>query len=63
MSITWRSQWSYHEEYAHGFNRLLRKAGLTPTPPGRFPERNLSKSVGFRAVQKASRLARPRTDS
>jgi oxalate decarboxylase/phosphoglucose isomerase-like protein (cupin superfamily) len=59
LSVTWRSEWSYHEEYAHGFNRLLRKTGLTPAPPGRFPERNLAKSVGFRAVQKASKVARP----
>jgi hypothetical protein len=60
LSITWRSEWSYHEEYAHGFNGLLRKAGLKPSPPGRFPERNLAKSVGFRAVQKAIRTVRPR---
>ena len=58
LSITWRSQWSYHEEYAHGFNRLLRKAGLTPAPPGRFPERNTAKSIGFRAARKAALIAR-----
>jgi hypothetical protein len=57
LSITWRSQWSYHEEYAHGFNRLLRKAGVTPSAPGRFPERNTGKSIGFRAARKVAHLA------
>jgi hypothetical protein len=57
LSITWRSEWSYREEYAHGFNRLLRKAGLTPTPPGRFPDANLAKATGFRAARKLTHLA------
>lgn len=57
LSITWRSEWSYREEYAHGFNRLLRKAGLTPAPPGRFPDANLAKAVGFRAARKLTHLA------
>jgi hypothetical protein len=58
LSITWRSDWSYHEEYAHGFNRLLRKAGLTPAPPARFPAGNTAKSIGYRAARKAAHLSR-----
>lgn len=57
LSVTWRSKWSYEEEYAHGFNRLLRKAGVSPTPTRRFPDRNLAKAVGFRAVRKAAHIA------
>lgn len=56
FSITWRSKWSFHEEYAHGFNRLLRRIGVKPTPPHRFPQRNLIKSTAFRAIEKAKRM-------
>ncbi|HEX8526408.1 cupin-like domain-containing protein [Allosphingosinicella sp.] len=58
LSITWRSQWSFHEEYAHGFNRLARKAGLRPSPPRRFPHHNLAKSFAYRAVRRAARTLR-----
>ncbi|MEA3040694.1 MAG: hypothetical protein QOC65_183 [Sphingomonadales bacterium] len=59
LSITWRSEWSFHEEYAHGFNRLLRRAGLTPSLPRPFPAGNRAKSVAYRVVNKARRaLAR-----
>ena len=56
FSITWRSEWSYQEEQAHGFNRLLRSAGLRPSAPRRFPERNLAKSVAYRGIMKAKRV-------
>jgi len=59
LSITWRSEWSYHEEYAHGFNRLVRKVGVAPASPGRFPERNTAKSIAYRAARKAAHLIRP----
>jgi hypothetical protein len=52
LSITWRSEWSFHEEYAHGFNRLLRKAGLSPSLPRAFPRTNLAKSAAYRALRK-----------
>jgi hypothetical protein len=55
LSITWRSEWSFHEEYAHGFNRLVRKAGLTPSAPRRFPHTNAAKSLAYRAARKAAR--------
>jgi hypothetical protein len=56
FSITWKSEWSFHEADARALNRLLRKAGLDPAPPRRFPNRNLAKSVAYRAASKASRL-------
>lgn len=56
FSITWRSRWSYREAYARGFNRVLRKAGLDPAPPGRFPARNMAKSLAYRGIMKAQRL-------
>jgi hypothetical protein len=58
FSITWRSEWSYHEEYAHGFNRLLRSAGIQPAPPGRFPRHNRLKSIAYRAARRARELVR-----
>ncbi|HEX8585342.1 MAG TPA: cupin-like domain-containing protein [Allosphingosinicella sp.] len=59
LSITWRSEWSYHEEYAHGFNRLVRQVGVAPALPGRFPKRNTVKSIAYRAARKAALLIRP----
>ena len=56
LSITWRSDWSFHEEYAHGFNRLVRRTGLKPARPQPFPRRNLVKSAAYRAVCKALRI-------
>ncbi|HEX9966162.1 MAG TPA: cupin-like domain-containing protein [Allosphingosinicella sp.] len=56
LSITWRSEWSYNESYAHGFNRLLRRTGLKPGAPRPFPKRNMVKSVAYRAFCKALRI-------
>ena len=56
LSITWRSEWSFREEYAFGMNRMLRRAGLKPRRPGRFPHQNRVKSVGYRIINKARRL-------
>ena len=56
FSITWRSEWSYAESAARGMNQLLRRAGVDPRPPGRFPEKNLAKSVAFRAIAKTQRM-------
>lgn len=52
LSITWRSDWSFAEADAHGFNRLLRRAGLTPRAPGRFPATNRGKAYAYRALRK-----------
>jgi hypothetical protein len=56
FSITWRSEWSYAESAARGMNQLLRKAGLNPREPGRFPQQNHAKSLAFRAISKARRV-------
>jgi hypothetical protein len=55
LSITWRSGWSLREGYAHGMNRLLRKAGLSPRAPRRFPRDNHLKALSYRAILKARR--------
>ncbi len=52
LSITWRSDWSFAEADARAFNGVLRKAGLTPTAPGRFPAQNKGKAVAWRAIRK-----------
>lgn len=57
FSITWRSEWSYREEYARRMNAVLRKAGLDPAAPGRYPHQNHFKSLGYRAIDKARRIA------
>ncbi|MEZ5707852.1 MAG: cupin-like domain-containing protein [Blastomonas sp.] len=53
LSITWRSDWSFAESDAHALNGLLRKYGLNPQAPGRFPARNRFKSLLWRALRKA----------
>ncbi len=57
FSITWRSEWSYREEYAHRMNAVLRQAGLSPALPGRYPRQNHLKSLGYRVIDKARRIA------
>jgi hypothetical protein len=57
FSITWRSEWSFREEYAHGLNHHLRRLGLDPSPPRRYPHQNLVKSAAYRALLRAQRLA------
>lgn len=52
LSITWRSDWSFAEADARGFNRVLRKAGLTPAAPGRWPATNKPKAYALRALRK-----------
>lgn len=53
LSITWRSEWSYAEAGARCFNGLVRKLGMNPRAPGRWPARNQAKSLAFRAWRKA----------
>ncbi|AIT78720.1 hypothetical protein [Novosphingobium pentaromativorans] len=52
LSITWRSEWSFAEADARAFNGLLRKYGLKPRSPGRWPARNLAKAYGWRVARK-----------
>ena len=56
FSITWRSEWSYGESAARGLNHMLRKAGLNPREPRRFPHQNHAKSLAYRAISKARRV-------
>jgi hypothetical protein len=56
FSITWRTAHSYAEAEARGMNAMLRRAGLNPVSPKRYPARNLAKSIGYRAVRKAQSL-------
>ena len=56
FSITWRSGWSLRENYAHGFNHILRRAGLNPRPPRRFPQDNHPKALAFQCIRKARSL-------
>ena len=55
FSITWRSEWSYREADARAMNALLRRSGLDPRPPHRFPRDNRIKSVGYRGIAKLRR--------
>ncbi|PCD03054.1 transcriptional regulator [Sphingomonas spermidinifaciens] len=57
FSITWRSGWSYREQYAHNLNAMLRDVGLSPSAPKRYPAQNLAKSTAYRAIAKARRVA------
>lgn len=52
LSITWRSEWSFAEADARAFNGWLRKLGLKPRSPGRWPARNRAKACGWRLVRK-----------
>lgn len=54
LSITWRSDWSFAEAEARGFNRLMRRCGIAPKPPGRWPSSNFAKSFAYRVVRKLS---------
>ena len=57
ISITWRSEWSYAESDARCFNGLVRRIGIEPKAPGRWPHQNLVKAYGWRAVRKLRQLA------
>ena len=52
LSITWRSEWSFAEADAQGFNAVLRRIGITPGNTKRWPSRNLAKAYGYRALRK-----------
>jgi hypothetical protein len=57
LSITWRSDWSFAEADARAFNGVLRKVGMRPRAPGRFPAQNKAKALAWRAIRKLSRNA------
>jgi hypothetical protein len=49
LSITWRSEWSHGESDARCFNGLVRRIGLSPRAPGRWPHRAPGKALAWRA--------------
>lgn len=53
LSITWRSEWSYAEAGARCFNGLVRRVGITPKAPGRWPASNQAKSLAYRVWRRA----------
>ncbi len=55
FSVTWRSEWSYAEADARGLNHLMRKWGLSPRAPGRWPSQNRGKAFAYRALRKLMR--------
>ena len=52
LSITWRSDWSFAEADARAFNAVLRRIGVQPKAPGRFPAQNGGKAIAWRAMRK-----------
>lgn len=52
LSITWRSEWSFAEADARALNKSLRRLGLAPRPPGRWPARNRAKALAWRALRR-----------
>lgn len=48
LSITWRSEWSFAEADARAFNSVLRRWGLRPRQPGRWPAHNRGKALAWR---------------
>lgn len=52
LSITWRSEWSYREAEAHAANAWLRKRGLAPAMPPRWPRHARTKTLAWRAARK-----------
>lgn len=56
LSLTWRSEWSFHHADACRFNRRLRKFGLRPASPRIFPANNRAKSYGQRALNRIEGL-------
>jgi hypothetical protein len=57
LSLTWRSEWSFHHADACRFNRRMRKIGLRPAAPRLYPADNRLKSYSQRALARLGRLA------
>lgn len=56
LSLTWRSEWSFHHADACRFNRRLRARGLTPRSPRLYPADNRIKSYAERAIARIERV-------
>lgn len=59
FSITWRSRWSDEDAHLHRMNRILRRRGLGPLPPGAAPARDKVKIFAHRIYAKLRRAAKP----
>lgn len=57
LSLTWRSEWSFHQADACRFNRRLRARGRQPAAPRLYPQNNRVKSYAQRALARLERLA------
>jgi hypothetical protein len=57
LSLTWRSEWSFHHADACRFNRRLRRIGLRPAAPRLYPANNRLKSYGHRALARLERFS------
>ncbi len=57
LSITWRSEWSYREAEAHAANAALRRMGLDPAMPPRWPSYAWAKTVAWRVARKLRLVA------
>jgi hypothetical protein len=55
LSLTWRSEWSFHHADACRFNRRLRRIGLRPAAPRLYPADNRLKSYSQRALVRLGR--------
>lgn len=53
LSVTWQSEWVFAETDAHYFNSVLRRFGVTPKSTGRWPDNNLAKAYGWRALRRS----------
>ena len=56
LSLTWRSEWSFHHADACRFNRRLRQWGLNPASPVLWPKDNRLRSYGHRALARLERV-------
>ena len=56
LSITWQSEWAYREMYARQWNELVRRMGIEPKSPKRFPKQNHAKSLAWRTIGKDRRV-------
>jgi hypothetical protein len=57
LSITWRSEWSFAEADARACNKLLRRLGLSPAPPARWPASNRAKALAWRSLRRIPGVA------
>jgi hypothetical protein len=55
LSLTWRSEWSFHHADACRFNRRLRRWGVAPGKPALWPRDNRLRSYSHRALARLDR--------